>query len=130
VAEIKLGNKRVYTFPVENPVTGDDIPRFFVARAFLVQEIRALKIQGSGTFDWEIRYSPNANDQGVGTLLESDTGVNNETTGVQYLPPFDPGDPTIIPAGDWVWLELPLVSTGLSRPVAVLLQLIGVELGS
>ena len=129
MAEIKLANKRVYVFPVENPVTNDDIPRFYVARAFRVQEIRALKIGGSGSFSWELRHSVNANDQGAGTLIESDAGVNNETTGVQYLPPFDPGDPTTIPAGDWVWLELPVVSTGLARPVAIIVQMIGVELG-
>lgn len=129
MADLQLSNKRVYTFPIENPVTGDDIPRFFVLKRFLVQEIRALKIQGTGTFDWELRHSPNANDQGVGTLIESDAGVSNETTGVQYLPPFDPGDPAIIPASDWVWLEIPGVSTGLNRPVAILVQMIGVELG-
>lgn len=130
MASVQLANKRVYVFPVENPVTGDDLPRFFVPRAFHVQEIRALRIAGTGTFDWELRYSPNANDQGAGTLLESDSGVSNETTGVQYLPPFDPGDPAIIPAGDWVWLELPAVATGLARPVGVVVQMIGVELGS
>lgn len=125
---IKLANKRVYTFPVENPVSNDDIPRLFVPRLFVVEEIRALKIGGSGSFDWEIRFSPNANDQGVGTLLHSDTGVNNETTGVQYLPPFTE-DPPHIPATNWVWLELPVVSTGLQRPVMAHVQLIGVERG-
>ena len=48
---------------------------------------------------------------------------------MQYLPPFDPGDPLIIPAGNWVWLELTAVSTGLARPVMALVQLIGVEQG-
>jgi hypothetical protein len=130
MAEMQLGNKRVFLFPVENPVSGDDIPRLFVPRAFLVQEIRALKIGGGiGSFDWEIRYDPDANQTGAGTLLESDTGVSNNTTGAQYLPPFDPGDPAIIPAANWVWLELPTVSTGLARPVAVHVQLMGVELG-
>ncbi len=128
--DIRLGNKRVYAFPIENPISGDDIPRFFVPRAFLVQEIRALKIGGGiGTFDWEIRYSASANDQGAGTLLESDTGVTNNTTGVEYLPPFDPGDPAIIPAGNWVWLEIPSTSTGIARLVGVIVQLVGVELG-
>ena len=127
---IKLGSKRIYTFPVESPISGDDIPRFFVPRAFEAQEIRALKIQGGGSFDWEIRYSPNANDQGAGTLLESGAAVTNETTGVQYLPPFDPGDPAIVPAGNWIWLELANVSTGLSRPIAVLVEVIGVERGA
>lgn len=124
---IKLANKRVYTFPVENPVSNEDIPRLFVPRNYLVQEIRALKIGGAGTYDWELRYSPNANDQGAGTLLHSDTGVSNETTGVIYTAPFT-GGPTI-PAGDWLWLELPVVSSGLARPVMAHVQVTGVEKG-
>lgn len=129
MGEIKLGNKRVLTFPVENPISGDDIPRLFIPRALLVEEIRALRIGGTGTFDWELRYSANANDQGAGTLIESGSAVSNETAGVQYLPPFDPGDPTIIPASNWVWLELSNVATGLARPVAALVELIGSERG-
>jgi hypothetical protein len=128
MGSIKLASKRVYSFPVENPVSGDDIPRLFVPRDFEVQEIRALKIGGGiGTFDWEVRFSASADDVGAGTLLESDTAVSNNTTGAQYLPPFDPGDPAVIPASNWVWLELTSVSTGLARPVAVHVQLIGVE---
>lgn len=127
---IQLAAKKQYVFFVENPVSNEDIPRHFVPRALHVQEIRAIKFGGTGTFDWEVRYSANANDQGVGTLLESDTAVSNDTTGVQYLPPFDPGDPAIIPAGNWVWLELPVVSTGLARPVAAQVILVGVEKGA
>lgn len=131
MGEIELANKRIYTFPVENPVTGDDIPRLFVPRAFHVQEIRALKIGGGiGTFDWELRYSASADDVGAGTLLESGAAVSNNTTGVQYLPPFDPGDPAIIPAANWVWLELTAVSTGLARPVMATVEMIGVEKGA
>lgn len=131
MGRIVLANKRIYTFPVENPVSNDDIPRLYVPRDFHVQEIRALKIGGgAGTFDWELRHDANANNTGAGTLIESDAGVSNNTTGVQYLPPFDPGDPTIIPAGDWVWLELPSVSTGLARPVMVTVEMIGVEKGA
>jgi hypothetical protein len=130
MARIQLANKRVFSFPVENPVSNDDIPRLFVPRDFVVEEIRALKIGGGiGTFDWELRYSASADDTGAGTLLESDSAVSNNTTGVQYLPPFDPGDPAIIPASNWVWLELTSVSTGLARPVAVHVQMIGVERG-
>ena len=115
------------TLLVENPVGGDDIPRVRLEKAFRVDSIYALKIQGTGTFDWELRYSPNANDQGAGTLLESDAGVSNETVGVEYLPPFDPGNPAVIPAGDWLWLELPVVSTGLARPVAAVLVVNGTD---
>lgn len=125
---IKLANKRVYTFPVENPVPNDDIPRIKIAREFIPQQIVALKIGGSGTFDWELRFSPNANDQGAGTLLHSDAGVGNETTGITYGPPFTE-DPPNIPAGNWLWLELPVVSTGLARPVMAHVQVFGVERG-
>jgi len=122
---IKLANKRVYTFPVENPVSNDDIPRLFVPRLLVVQEIRALKIGGSGSFDFELRFSPNADDQGAGTLLQSDSGVNNTTTGVIYSGPF-----VDVPAGDWLWLELPIVSSGLARPVMAHVQVVGVERGA
>ena len=130
MAEMQLGNKRTFSFLVENPVTGDDIPRVFVPRAFLVQEIRALLIGGGlASFTWELRHDADASQQGLGTLIESAVGVTNNTTGDQYLPPFDPGDPTIIPASDWVWLELPTVTTGIARPVGSFVQMIGVELG-
>jgi len=128
VAVIKLANKRVFTFPVENPISNDDIPRLKVPRDFVVQQIVALKIGGSGSFDWELRFSPNADDQGAGTLIHSDAGVNNTTTGVIYLPPGDFAAVTI-PADDWVWLELPVVSVGLSRPVMAHVQMTGVERG-
>lgn len=121
--------QRVLTFGVENPISGDDIPRLWVPRAFLVEEIRALRIGGTGSFDWELRYDADAGNTGGGTLLESDTGVTNDSAGEQYLPPFDPGAPTIIPAGNFIWLELANVSTGLSRPVMVTLFVLGRELG-
>jgi hypothetical protein len=130
MAEMQLGNKRTFSFFVETPVGGDDVPRWRVPRAFLAQTIHALLVGGGlASFDWELRYSASANDTGAGTLLESDTGVTNNTTGVLYLPPFDPGDPAIIPAGNWIWLELPVVSVGIARPVAATLELVGVELG-
>ena len=125
--KIQLANKRVFTFPVENPISGDNIPRLFVPRTFIPQEIRALKIGGgAGTFDWTLRFDPNANNTGAGTLLHSATGVSNNTTGVQYLPPFTNSP---VPAGNWLWLELANVSTGLSRPVMVMVEVIGVEQG-
>ena len=127
---IELDRKRVYTFPVENPVQGDDVPRLKMPHAFTVQRIVVLKIGGTGTFDWELRYSPNGNDQGAGTLLESAAGENNETDGNEYLPPFDPGEPAVIPANDWLWLELTAVSTGIARPVAMVAIVYGVEKGS
>jgi hypothetical protein len=123
---IKLANKRVYTFPVENPISNDDIPRLFVPRLLVVEEIRALLIGGgAASFDFELRHSPNADDQGAGTLLQSDSGVNNTTTGVIYSGPF-----ADVPAGDWLWLELPSVTTGLSRPVMAHVQVVGVERGA
>ena len=125
MAAILLANKRIYTFPVENPVTNDDIPRLFVPRTLVVEEIRALKIGGSGSFDFELRFSPNANDQGLGTILQSDVAVNNETTGVIYSGPF-----VDVPAGDWLWLEIPSTSSGLGRIVMAHVQVIGVERGS
>ena len=128
MASIKLANKRVYTFPVENPVANDDIPRLRVPRAFVVQQVVALKIGGSGSFDFELRFSPNADDQGAGTLIHSAAGENNTTTGNVYTPPGDFAAVTI-PAGDWVWLELPIVSTGLARPVMAHVQMVGVERG-
>lgn len=128
MGEINLANKRVYTFPVENPISGDDIPRIKVPRAFIVQEIIACKFGGSGSFDFELRFSPNADDQGAGTLLHSDTGVNNTTTGESYTPPGDFAA-TTIPANNWLWLELPTVSTGLARPVMAYVQVVGVERG-
>ena len=114
---------------MENPVTNDDIPRVRVNAAFRVTKIVALKIGGGiGSFDWEIRHSPNANDQGVGTLIKGDTGTSNETTGDEFLPPsFDSGDPTTVPADDWIWMELPSVSTGLARPVACTVMVFGFE---
>lgn len=127
MAEIKLANKRVYTFPVENPISGDDIPRLYVPRTLVVEEIRALRIGGTGSFDWRIGFSTSANDVGAGTTLHSDTGVSNNTTGVSYTPPFTNGT---VPSGNWLWLELDNVSTGLSRPVMAHVQIIGVERGS
>lgn len=126
---IRLNPKRVYTFIVENPISGDDIPRFLVPREFVVEEIRALKIGGgAGTFDWELRFDADASQQGAGTLLHSDTGVANNTAGESYAPPFTE-DPPVVPADNWIWLELANVSTGLSRPVAVVVEAIGVERG-
>ena len=128
---IELDRKRVYTFPIENPVQGDDVPRHKMPHAFTVERIVVLKIGGTGTFDWELRYSPNGNDQGAGTLIRAAAGENNETTGNEYLPPsFPSGDPTIIPADDWIWLELTAVSTGIARPVALTVIVYGVEKGS
>ena len=126
-SSLNLARLRAYTFPIENPVSGDDIPRIRMDRAFTVQKIVALKIGGGTSFDWELRFSPDASDIGAGTLLESDTGVSNNTTGVEYLPPFDPGDPATIPADDWLWLELPVVPTGFSRPTAITVIAYGVE---
>lgn len=121
-------DERMFPLILENPISADDIPRYKTIRPLLVTRIVALKIGGgAGTFDWEVRYSASANDVGAGTLLESDAGVSNNTTGVTYLPPFDPGDPAIIPANNYFWLELANVSTGLSRPVAVEVFLWGVE---
>lgn len=128
MGKINLQARRVYTFPVENPISGDDIPRLYVQQDFLITEIRALKIGGgAGTFDWELRYDTDADQQGAGTLIESDTSVSNNNEGEEYLPPFDPGAETVIPAGNWVWLELANVSTGLSRPVGVVVIMIGYE---
>lgn len=130
MAAIKLANKRVYTFPVENPISGDDIPRLYVQRTLIVQEIRALKIGGgAGTFDWTARFDPDASMTGGGTVLHSDTNVSNNTTGVSYTPPFTT-DPPIVPAGNWLWVELANVSTGLSRPVMTHIQIIGIESGA
>ena len=112
----------VLTFPVENPISGDDIPRHFLPNIFAPTEVRALKIQGTGNFDFEIRYSPNANDQGAGTLLQAGSAIGNETTGVVFTGPYSD-----IPAGSWIWLELSNVATGLSRPVAVTVVVIGTE---
>lgn len=118
---IKLANKRVYIFPVENPAN-ENTPLLFVPHNYLVQEIRALKIGGTGSFDWELRFSLNANDQGAGTLLHYDTGVNNDTTGVIYTAPFNE-DPPIVPSGNWLWLELSSIFTGLGAHI----QLTGEE---
>jgi len=126
---INLANKRLYVFTVENPVGGDDVPRWKVPRAFVVEEIIALKIGGAGTYDWELRHSVNANDQGAGTLIHSDTGVSNETTGVVYVAGSE-FTPITVPASDWIWLELPTVSVGLARPVAATVIAVGVEKGS
>ena len=132
---IDLANKRIYPFFVENPVSGDDIPRWQVPRAFVVERITAIKVGGTGTFDWELRFSAAANDQGAGTLIHSQAGVSNETTGVVYLPVTGPTPPlefapVTIPALNWVWLELPAVSTGIARPIAMLVQMHGVERGA
>jgi len=124
--DVVVQNPRTYVFGVENPISNDDIPRFKVPRAFTVERIVATKFGGAGSFDWELRHSVNANDQGAGTLIHSDTGVNNETTGVVYTTPADFAAVTI-PADDWVWLELPVVSTGLARPVAMSVQMYGSE---
>lgn len=126
---INLAPKKAYPFTIGNPVTGDDIERHFVPRALVVEELIAVKFGGTGTFDFELRFSANANDQGVGTLIHSDTGVNDETTGVSYTPPGDFAAVTL-PARSWVWIELrPAVSTGLARPVGMSLVMVGVERG-
>jgi len=125
---IRLPQKRVFSFPVENPISGDDIPRLRVPRAFVVEQVIALKIGGSGTFDFEVRFSPNANDQGAGTLIFGAVGQNNETTGNVFTPPGDFA-PVTVPTGDWIWLEIPSTSTGLSRVVMVQVQVVGVEKG-
>jgi hypothetical protein len=129
VGHIALANKRVYTFPVENPITNDDIPRIRVPRAFVVQTIIALKIGGTGTFDFELRHSANANDQGAGTLIHSDAAINNETTGVVYAAGVDFTAITV-PSGDWIWLEITAASTGLARVVMAHVQAVGVERGA
>lgn len=128
MGSINLSSKKEYPFFVENPVPNDDIPRHRMTRAFRVDSIVALKIGGSGTYDYELRHSPNANDQGAGTLIHSVAGVNNETTGDIDTPPGDFAAITI-PAGDWVWLEIPAASTGLARVVAADVRMLGVELG-
>lgn len=120
---------KTYFFPVENPISGDDIPRIYVPRQFQVTEIRALRIGGGGSFDWRIGFSTSADDVGAGTTLHSATGVTNNTTGVSYTPPFTT-DPPYVPAGRWMWLELSNVSTGLSRPVMVEVQVMGFERGT
>lgn len=130
MAAIKLANKRVIVLAVENPVSGDDIPRVFLPRSFVVEEIRALKIGGgAGSFDWTVRFDPNANNTGSGTVLHSDTNVTNNTTGVSYTPPFTT-DPPLVPAANWLWLELANVSTGLFRPVMAVVEVIGIERGA
>lgn len=127
---IKLGKKKVISLPIENPISGDDVPRIRVPHDFHVTQIIALKSGGSGGYDFEVRYSASADDQGAGTLLESGTNITNNTTGDVFNPPFDPGDPAIIPAGNWVWAELSNVATGLARPVFAMIQLHGSERGS
>lgn len=127
MADIKLANKRIIPFFVENPISGDDIPRIYLPRQLVVQEIRALKIGGgAGTFDWTLRFDSDASMTGGGTVLHSDTGVSNNTTGVSYT--SFTNNP--VPAGRWLWLELANVSTGLSRPVAVQVEVIAVERGA
>ena len=127
MGEIRLANKRIYTFFVENPISGDDIPLYRVPRDTLVQEIVAVRRGGVGTFGWELRFDPDSVNTGGGTLLHSGAAVGS-TTGVIYSPPFTYA-PGLIPAGDWVWLELLAVSTGLSRPVAALVQMVAIEQG-
>jgi len=123
---IRLAQKRVYTFPVENPISGDDIPRLRVPRSFDVQQIIALKIGGTGTYSFALRFSPNANDQGAGTLIHSAAAISNETTGNTYTPPGDFAAVTV-PASNWIWLEITAASTGLSRVVMAHVQVVGVE---
>ena len=117
--------------PAFEIVWGRRGPRHRMVRDFHVQEIHVLKLDSaSGQFDWELRYDPDASQVGAGTVLESALAHTNNTTGVTHLPPFDPGDPAIIPAGDWLWLELANVTTGIFRPVMALVFAIGVEKGA
>ena len=113
---------------VENPISGDNVPRILVPREFICQIIRVVKLDSaSGQIDWRVRFDPDASQVGSATILHSATGVSNNTTGVTYLPPFTNGT---VPADNWVWLELDNVTTGIDRPVAVMVELIGVERGS
>ena len=131
MASLDLDNAKALVMMQPNPVPGDDMLRYRFDRDFLVLKIAAGKIQGTGTFDFELRFDANPSNQGAGTLLKSSTGITITTGWDIFLPPsFDSGDPTIIPAGDTLWLELPVVSTGLARPVAAQLQVYGVELGT
>ena len=95
--------------------------------ALAVTEIIALKIGGGfGTFDYEIRHSVSADDQGAGTLIHSVAAVSNNTTGLVHTPPGDFAAITI-PVGDWVWVEITAATTGISRVVAANVYLVGTE---
>ena len=119
--------ERAYSFPYLNAVIGDNHHRWRMLSALAVTEITALKIGGGvGTFDYEIRHSVNADDQGAGTLIHSVAGVSNNTTGDVDTPPGD--FPAItIPAGDWVWVEITGATTGINRVVAANVYLVGLE---
>ena len=129
---ISLNPKKVIVLPIGTPISGDDIPRILVPRAFRIEEIRALKLdQVSGSVDLDIRFDPDASQTGGGTLLLSVAGISNNTTGQQFLPPFAGGSgAVIVPADNHVWPELSNVSTGLARPTMFEVHLIGIELGA
>ena len=128
---IKLAAKRVFTFGVENPISGDDIPRFRVPRSFTVERITALAIQGTGQLDFELRFDPFADQQGFGTLIQAGAGIGSIAADRQAGRLFTVADfgVVVIQTDDWVWLELSNVSTGLARPVAMSVVMTGVEKG-
>ena len=128
MGSIRLANKRIYSFFVENPISGDNVPRILVPRQFIAQTIRAVKLDSaSGSLDWTLRFDPDASQTGGGTILHSATGLANNTTGTTTSAPFTNGT---VPADNWLWLELANVTTGIFRPVAVMIEVIGVERGA
>lgn len=130
MGRIQLANKRVYTLFVENPISGDNIPRIKVPRLFRCQEITYLKLDSaSGSVDVTIRFDPDASQTGGGTVLDARVGVTNNTTGLVIVPPFS-GGVTDIPADNFLWMELANVTTGIFRPVSFSAQLVGVERGA
>ncbi len=129
MGDIALANKRIYPFFVENPISGDDVPKIRVPRDFVPEQIVAVMGPGGfgAQFDWELRYDSDASDTGV--VIHSDTGVNNQTTGDVYDVVTHFAAVTV-PAFEFIWLELANVTSSIFRPLWCLVEVHGTERGA
>lgn len=129
MGRINLANKRVYPFFVENPISGDDVPKIRVPRDFVPEQIVAVMGPGGfgAQFDWALHFDPDASE--VGTVIHSDTGTNNQTTGDVFDVVTDFASVTV-PAYDFIWLELSNVTASIFRPLWCLVEVHGTERGA
>lgn len=106
-----------HPFFVENPLSNDDDPAFQTHQRLRVRRLSAVLRNpaappGTPQVDWTIRYA--ATRSAVGTELVTGGTATTSTTGV-VITSFDE---EFIPAGSWVWLELPTVTSGADRPLS------------
>lgn len=128
MGSIILANTRLYPFNIENPISGDDFPKIRVRHDFVPEQIVAVMGPGGfgAQFDWSLRFDPDVDEPG--TIIHSDTGVNNGNFGVIYNVGVE--FPAItVPAGDYLWLALENVTASIFRPLWLLVEVTGIEKG-